>query len=249
MTDQQEAYRDLAVTSLVTGIVGGLMGMGCGPYGPLIGGGLGAICPSTSIVAMRAIIPRYMAYLDRIEAARSSEELERRSQELYAAMRRNNESSDTIATVERLLDSNIQMGRSESGQIVVIENPSSPQTVPVPEGTQRNGIITTSTNQQFDTATGRYMVQNPMYRPMRPPPIEMMRQREVEMVEASLPDVPTHTPEVPSATEEATEEEAVPSYKKGGLVRRTGLALVHKGELIIPKKDVPKLKQYGLRNS
>lgn len=29
-----------------------------------------------------------------------------------------------------------------------------------------------------------------------------------------------------------------PSYKKGGKVRKTGLALLHKGEKVIPRKKV-----------
>ena len=31
-----------------------------------------------------------------------------------------------------------------------------------------------------------------------------------------------------------------PSYKKGGLIKRTGLAYVHKGEYVVPVKDVKK---------
>ncbi len=35
----------------------------------------------------------------------------------------------------------------------------------------------------------------------------------------------------------------VPSYKKGGMVRRTGLARVHKGERVIPKSKVAKVSK------
>lgn len=34
-----------------------------------------------------------------------------------------------------------------------------------------------------------------------------------------------------------------PSYKKGGTVKKTGLALVHKGEKVIPKNKVEKKKK------
>lgn len=33
----------------------------------------------------------------------------------------------------------------------------------------------------------------------------------------------------------APNEGNIPSYKKGGIVKKTGLALVHKGERVIPK--------------
>lgn len=32
-----------------------------------------------------------------------------------------------------------------------------------------------------------------------------------------------------------TEEGQMPSYKKGGIVKKTGPALLHKGELVVPK--------------
>jgi hypothetical protein len=42
---------------------------------------------------------------------------------------------------------------------------------------------------------------------------------------------------------------AMPQYKKGGMVKKTGVALVHKGEKVIPKKDVKRtskaMKKYG----
>jgi hypothetical protein len=42
---------------------------------------------------------------------------------------------------------------------------------------------------------------------------------------------------------------AIPQYKKGGMVKKTGVALVHKGEKVIPKKDVKRtskaMKKYG----
>jgi hypothetical protein len=42
----------------------------------------------------------------------------------------------------------------------------------------------------------------------------------------------------------------LPEYKNGGVVKKTGLAKVHKGELVIPTKQVKKvqslLKKAGL---
>lgn len=35
----------------------------------------------------------------------------------------------------------------------------------------------------------------------------------------------------------------LPQYKKGGMVRKTGPAIVHKGEMVIPKKQVPVLRK------
>lgn len=35
----------------------------------------------------------------------------------------------------------------------------------------------------------------------------------------------------------------IPSYKKGGKVRRTGLARVHKGERVIPKSKVKRVEK------
>ena len=35
----------------------------------------------------------------------------------------------------------------------------------------------------------------------------------------------------------------VPSYKRGGIVRKTGLARVHKGERVIPKHKVKKVER------
>jgi len=34
----------------------------------------------------------------------------------------------------------------------------------------------------------------------------------------------------------------LPEYKKGGVVKKTGLAKVHKGELVIPTKTVKKVQ-------
>lgn len=34
----------------------------------------------------------------------------------------------------------------------------------------------------------------------------------------------------------------IPSYKKGGRVRKTGLALVHKGEKVVPAKNMKRKK-------
>lgn len=35
----------------------------------------------------------------------------------------------------------------------------------------------------------------------------------------------------------------VPSYKRGGTVRKTGLARVHKGEFVVPRSKMRKLKR------
>ena len=43
------------------------------------------------------------------------------------------------------------------------------------------------------------------------------------------------------AAEEA-KKRGLPGYKKGGTIKKTGLALVHKGEKVIPKKDAKKVK-------
>ena len=43
------------------------------------------------------------------------------------------------------------------------------------------------------------------------------------------------------AVEEA-KKRGLPGYKKGGTIKKTGLALVHKGEKVIPKKDAKKVK-------
>jgi len=39
------------------------------------------------------------------------------------------------------------------------------------------------------------------------------------------------------------ETSGVDSYKKGGMVKKTGLAYLHKGEMVVPKKDVNKVKK------
>lgn len=39
---------------------------------------------------------------------------------------------------------------------------------------------------------------------------------------------------------QADGKQKIPAYKKGGKVRKTGLALVHKGERVIPKNKVAK---------
>ena len=43
--------------------------------------------------------------------------------------------------------------------------------------------------------------------------------------------------------DEPTAPSNVDSYKKGGMVKKTGLAYLHKGEMVIPKKDVKKVKK------
>lgn len=37
----------------------------------------------------------------------------------------------------------------------------------------------------------------------------------------------------------------MPSYKKGGKVKKTGVALLHKGEVVVPKKTVKKISKTG----
>ena len=57
----------------------------------------------------------------------------------------------------------------------------------------------------------------------------------------SIPDpTPTGTTRHARITEETA---GVDSYKKGGMVKKTGLAYLHKGEMVVPKKDVNKVKK------
>jgi len=44
-------------------------------------------------------------------------------------------------------------------------------------------------------------------------------------------------------TENAKYQHKIPSYRKGGKVRKTGLAYMHKGEKVIPKHKVAKRKR------
>lgn len=41
----------------------------------------------------------------------------------------------------------------------------------------------------------------------------------------------------------------VPKFKKGGMVKKTGLALVHKGEKVMTKEQVEKRKRTRLSNA
>jgi hypothetical protein len=43
-----------------------------------------------------------------------------------------------------------------------------------------------------------------------------------------------------SSAREQEERGAVPSYKKGGRVKKTGRALVHKDEFVVPKRNAKK---------
>src|ERR1041385_3401947 len=43
-------------------------------------------------------------------------------------------------------------------------------------------------------------------------------------------------------------QQSIPSYKKGGLVTRTGLARLHKNELVIPAKGVRKMAVHKTSN-
>jgi hypothetical protein len=44
------------------------------------------------------------------------------------------------------------------------------------------------------------------------------------------------TPGSPIVTDDKKKKPSLPSYKKGGTVKKTGLAMVHKGERVIPTK-------------
>jgi hypothetical protein len=49
-----------------------------------------------------------------------------------------------------------------------------------------------------------------------------------------------------SAIEAVRQQEAahaVPSYKRGGMVRKTGLARVHRGEIVVPRHRVKRAKR------
>ncbi len=52
---------------------------------------------------------------------------------------------------------------------------------------------------------------------------------------------PAPTP--PSKPAPAPTSTKVPSYKKGGMVRKTGLARLHKGERVVPKAKVGKVNK------
>lgn len=54
---------------------------------------------------------------------------------------------------------------------------------------------------------------------------------------------PTTMPTRHARRDEPTAPSNVDSYKKGGMVKKTGLAYLHKGEMVIPKKDVKKVKK------
>jgi hypothetical protein len=44
-------------------------------------------------------------------------------------------------------------------------------------------------------------------------------------------------------------DNTVPSYKKGGTVKKTGMAMVHKGEKVIPQKKVESMNQFMSRRN
>ena len=46
-----------------------------------------------------------------------------------------------------------------------------------------------------------------------------------------------------SQGQEVTSKEKPPSMAKGGMVKKTGLHKLHKGEMVIPVKDVAKVKK------
>lgn len=71
-----------------------------------------------------------------------------------------------------------------------------------------------------------------MPRPLPPTRMPMPRPTPGPSMPPSAPRAPRPRPGVPT----------MPSYKKGGIVKKTGPALVHKGEKIIPVKKVAKKK-------
>jgi len=46
------------------------------------------------------------------------------------------------------------------------------------------------------------------------------------------------TVEAPGVFHVTNKKKQTPSYKKGGKVKKTGLALLHKGEIVIPKNSI-----------
>ena len=51
------------------------------------------------------------------------------------------------------------------------------------------------------------------------------------------------------AAANANRPSSIPGYRKGGTVRKTGLAKVHRGELVIPKNKARKVKKLLKRKS
>jgi hypothetical protein len=57
------------------------------------------------------------------------------------------------------------------------------------------------------------------------------------------------TPGSPIVTDDKKKKSSIPSYKKGGTVKKTGPAIVHKGERVIPaKKESATAKFIRMRN-
>jgi hypothetical protein len=57
------------------------------------------------------------------------------------------------------------------------------------------------------------------------------------------------TPGSPIVTDGKKKKSSIPSYKKGGTVKKTGLAMVHKGEKVMPaKKESATAKFIRMRN-
>ena len=139
----------------------------------------------------------------------------------------------------------------------------SPQSLPEPDSRTQSGVLINSVSGElFNEQTGEYFIGNPMFRPQpvprppplpqrqtegtvpqpvpRPPPVEEMQRREAERVAGDLPSAPTHTPDVQQEMRPLEREGPILSHKKGGLIKRTGLAYLHKGEYVVPVKDVKK---------
>ena len=105
---------------------------------------------------------------------------------------------------------------------------------------------TALTNNVADEATGR--TRNIYIRDRTPTGRTIKYQTTGTSKAAQIPDVARGGAGRPSTatTRHAriTEETAgVDSYKKGGMVKKTGLAYLHKGEMVVPKKDVNKVKK------
>jgi hypothetical protein len=83
--------------------------------------------------------------------------------------------------------------------------------------------------------------------PQKPPPDTSWHDDQVKKANDSFakkaaepPPADTKPAPAPAPKGKAAK---IPSYKKGGKIRRTGLAMVHKGERMIPKTKVAKVEK------
>jgi len=57
------------------------------------------------------------------------------------------------------------------------------------------------------------------------------------------------SPTVTDDKRKTEKKKEYPSYKKGGKVKKTGLALVHKGERVVPRKKAESVEQFMKRRN